>query len=255
MTPAAFDKRSVVILNDTMFPPAAGGNALKRFVEARRRPARRDRRPHHVAAGRSGDCCRAVSARPSIARRAAAGSLGYLDYSHPIFEVFKAPRSGDFSAAHIFRYRTLQSEPTDRVLARFDDGAIAAAERKIGAGRVDRVDVDAGRLVDRHRREADLPAARAPARAVSRALRTSHRRGSPSARSSTSPRAPRARGPVGPHRRDAIGRAHLARGRRRGQRRAARAERAGRLRSPADQRADAGAPKRLRSTSTRPSRS
>src|SRR5205814_6077360 len=33
MTPAAFDKRSVVVLNDTMFPPAAGGGVLKRFVE------------------------------------------------------------------------------------------------------------------------------------------------------------------------------------------------------------------------------
>src|SRR6185295_6045395 len=63
------------------------------------------------------------------------GSLGYLDYSHPIFEVFKAPRSGDFSAAHVFRYRALQPAPGDRVLARYDDGAVAAAERKIGGGR------------------------------------------------------------------------------------------------------------------------
>src|SRR6185295_179763 len=64
------------------------------------------------------------------------GSLGYLDYSHPVFEVFKAPRSGDFSAAHVFRYRALQTAPGDRVIARFDDGAVAAAEKKVGAGRV-----------------------------------------------------------------------------------------------------------------------
>ncbi|MBW8863194.1 MAG: hypothetical protein JF601_12645 [Acidobacteria bacterium] len=63
------------------------------------------------------------------------GSLGYLDYSHPVFEVFKAPRSGDFSAAHVFRYRSLQTTPAERVLARFDDGAVAAAEKKVGAGR------------------------------------------------------------------------------------------------------------------------
>ncbi|HWW85235.1 MAG TPA: hypothetical protein VNZ26_16615, partial [Vicinamibacterales bacterium] len=56
--------------------------------------------------------------------------------SHPVFEVFKAPRSGDFSAAHVFRYRALEAGPADRVLARFDDGAIAAAERRVGAGRV-----------------------------------------------------------------------------------------------------------------------
>jgi len=33
VTPAAFDKRSVVILNDTMFPPAGGGNVIRRFLE------------------------------------------------------------------------------------------------------------------------------------------------------------------------------------------------------------------------------
>ena len=53
-----------------------------------------------------------------------------------MFEIFKAPRSGDFSAARIYRYRTLTTGPNDRVLARFDDGAVAVAERKLGAGRV-----------------------------------------------------------------------------------------------------------------------
>src|SRR5262249_20578623 len=43
---------------------------------------------------------------------------------------------GDFSAAHVFRYRVLQTATGDRVLARFDDGAIAAAEKKVGSGRV-----------------------------------------------------------------------------------------------------------------------
>ena len=49
--------------------------------------------------------------------------------------MFKAPRSGDFSAAHVFRYRSLQTTPAERILARFDDGAVAAAEKKVGAGR------------------------------------------------------------------------------------------------------------------------
>ena len=64
------------------------------------------------------------------------GTIGYRDYSHPVFEVFKAPRSGDFSAAHVFRYRALQPGAGDRVLARFDDGAVAAAEKRVGTGRV-----------------------------------------------------------------------------------------------------------------------
>jgi hypothetical protein len=64
------------------------------------------------------------------------GTIGFRDYSHPIFEVFKAPRSGDFSAPHVFRYRSVDVTEGDRVLARYDDGGVAAAERKVGAGRV-----------------------------------------------------------------------------------------------------------------------
>jgi hypothetical protein len=64
------------------------------------------------------------------------GTLGYRDTGHEVFEVFKAPRSGDFTSAHIFRYRSLVPVPEARVLARFDDGAVAAAERRTGAGRV-----------------------------------------------------------------------------------------------------------------------
>ena len=61
--------------------------------------------------------------------------LGGLEYSHPVFELFRAPRSGDFSAARFYRYRsTLQ--PAGQVLARFDDGTPALLERKAGAGRV-----------------------------------------------------------------------------------------------------------------------
>jgi hypothetical protein len=62
--------------------------------------------------------------------------VGFVDYSHPVFELFKAPRSGDFSGTRVFRYRTITATPGSRVLARFDDGAVAAAELRIGLGRV-----------------------------------------------------------------------------------------------------------------------
>jgi hypothetical protein len=134
MTPAAFDKRTVVVLNDTVFPPAAGGGALKRFVErgggllvVTGDHTTWPQSEADLLPGRLGALVDRTSGR--------SGSLGYLDYSHPVFEVFKAPRSGDFSAAHFFRYRSLQPSPTDRVLARFDDGAVAAVEKKVGAGR------------------------------------------------------------------------------------------------------------------------
>src|SRR5262249_54442838 len=38
--------------------------------------------------------------------------------------------------AHFLRYRTLTPAATDRVLARFDDGGVAMAERRVGSGRV-----------------------------------------------------------------------------------------------------------------------
>ena len=61
--------------------------------------------------------------------------LGGLEYSHPVFELFRAPRSGDFSAARFYEYRAV-TQPAGQVLARFDDGAPALLERKIAAGRV-----------------------------------------------------------------------------------------------------------------------
>ena len=64
------------------------------------------------------------------------GTLGYIDRSHPIFELFSAPRSGDFTTPRFFRYRSITPKPGDEQLARFDDGHIALVERKVGRGRV-----------------------------------------------------------------------------------------------------------------------
>jgi hypothetical protein len=135
LTPASLEKRAVVVLNDTTFPPAAGGGVLKRFVErggglliVMGDHSTWPQSEADLLPGRLGATVDRTSGR--------SGSLGYLDYSHSVFEVFKAPRSGDFSAGHVFRYRGLQTDPADRVLARFDDGAVAAAEKKVGAGRV-----------------------------------------------------------------------------------------------------------------------
>jgi len=135
LTPAMFEKRSVVILNNTLFPPAAGGGALKRFVERgggvlviAGDNTSWSQSDFDLLPGKLGGIVDRMEGR--------SGSLGYLDYSHPVFEVFKAPRSGDFSAAHVFRYRALQTTPADRILARLDDGAVAAAEKKVAAGRV-----------------------------------------------------------------------------------------------------------------------
>jgi hypothetical protein len=65
--------------------------------------------------------------------------LAYIDYSHPVFELFSSPGSGDFSPARFFRYRPLVtngSVQNGKTLARFDDGSVALAERTLGDGRV-----------------------------------------------------------------------------------------------------------------------
>ena len=135
VTPAIFDRHSVVIFNDTPLPSSAGADALKRFVE-------RGGGVLVVAGGRTSWLAEAADLLPGklgapvdrIVGRSA--TLGRLDYSHQIFEVFKAPRSGDFTSAHVFRYRALTADHASHVLANYDDGAVAAAERRTGAGRV-----------------------------------------------------------------------------------------------------------------------
>jgi hypothetical protein len=133
-SPTTLEKRSVVVLNDAPFPPGGAG-ALKRFVErggglliVAGDHSTWPTSEAELLPGKLGAAVDRTSGR--------SGSLGFLDYSHPVFEVFKAPRSGDFSAAHIFRYRALDVTPGDRVIARYDDGAVAASERKVGLGRV-----------------------------------------------------------------------------------------------------------------------
>ncbi len=64
------------------------------------------------------------------------GRLGFLEYGHPVFEVFAGPRSGDFSGARFFRARRLEAADSAVVLARFDDGSVALAERGTGRGTV-----------------------------------------------------------------------------------------------------------------------
>lgn len=135
VAPGSFEKRAVIVLNDTMFPPAAAGGALKRFVERGGGllvvAGDRTTWPASDADILPGKLGAAVDRTNGLP-----GSLGFLDYSHQVFELFKAPRSGDFSAAHIFRYRSIELTPSDRVLARYDDGGVAAAERRVGSGRV-----------------------------------------------------------------------------------------------------------------------
>lgn len=68
--------------------------------------------------------------------RGDAARLGAVEYGHPMFEAFRAARSGDFTAAQFFGFRALTAAADARVLARFDAGAPALVERAAGKGRV-----------------------------------------------------------------------------------------------------------------------
>ena len=62
--------------------------------------------------------------------------LSWLDYDHPIFEIFSTPRSGDFSEARFFRFRAFEPGAEASVLARFEGGEPALVEHLVGEGRV-----------------------------------------------------------------------------------------------------------------------
>ena len=68
--------------------------------------------------------------------RGAAARLGALEYGHPLFEVFRGPRTGDFASARFYGYRAVMPVPNSTTLARFDDGQPALLERRVGTGRV-----------------------------------------------------------------------------------------------------------------------
>jgi hypothetical protein len=125
----------VVILMDLPFPRGSGGAVLERMVESGGGLV--------IATGESGGWARDKD--PWFAARVGlpvdrldrgGGRIGWVDFDHPVFQVFKGPRSGDFTGTRFFRYRTLTLQDSADVLARFDDGSPALVERRIGEGRV-----------------------------------------------------------------------------------------------------------------------
>jgi hypothetical protein len=68
--------------------------------------------------------------------RGDAARVSAPDYSHPIFEPFRAPRSGNFSSVPVYGYRSVTAVPDAQVMAKFDGIAPAVMERRVGSGRV-----------------------------------------------------------------------------------------------------------------------
>lgn len=82
------------------------------------------------------DILPAAPGQPIDKTNGQAARLGALEYGNPIFEPFRAPRSGDFSGARFYTYRAVTPAKGAQIIARFDDGAPALVERRVGNGRV-----------------------------------------------------------------------------------------------------------------------
>ena len=126
--------RDVVVLNDTRPPTGQAAADLEQFV--------RDGGGLMVVAGERSawpadgpDLLPGTPGSP-VDRTGRGAGLGFVDYSHPVFELFGTPRSGDVTTARFFRYRPIEASDSAMVLARFDDGSPALLERQIENGRV-----------------------------------------------------------------------------------------------------------------------
>lgn len=132
---ADLDGRSLVILNNTSLPGGSGGALIEQWV--------RDGGglfivlgPRSVWNESDPDILPGPFEAPQDLSGTRGGSLGFIDYSHPVFEIFRGDRSGDFTSANIYRYRPVRMEGSQGVLARYDNGEVAVAERRVGDGRV-----------------------------------------------------------------------------------------------------------------------
>lgn len=130
--------RRLVVLLDASLPAGEAGVRLREWVERGGglvvAPGERGASPAEGV----GDLLPATFGPPADRRESRGGSLGFVDYDHPVLELFSAPRSGDLTAPRFFRTRPIR-EPEGEgaaVLARFDDGAPALVEGRVGRGRV-----------------------------------------------------------------------------------------------------------------------
>jgi hypothetical protein len=126
-------RSAVIVLNDVEVS-AAFAKRLARYVEQGGgmfvSTGPRARWPQEV------DTLPATIGPPVDRTRGDAARVGALEYGHPVFEPFRAPRSGDFSSIPVYGYRNVTAAMGAQVLARFDAGTPAVIERRVGRGRV-----------------------------------------------------------------------------------------------------------------------
>jgi Mg-chelatase subunit ChlD len=136
LVPNDFAGKRAVILNDVAFPSGESGRRLDAFVRAggglivalgdATTPGSWPPNGQSLLPAPIGAVTDRLGEKGAV--------LGFLDRSHPVLALFGGSRSGDLSSARFFRYRPIATD--SGVLARFDDGSVALAERQSGRGRV-----------------------------------------------------------------------------------------------------------------------
>jgi hypothetical protein len=139
LTPRDIDGRSLVVL-DEVAPPAptsAVGQQLKAVLDAGGGIVFVPGGERSETWAQAWRALLPATIGPVVDRTSdAGGTLSSIDYASPVFELFSAPRSGDFTTARFYRYHALAPSPGALVSARFDDGSPALVERTVGTGRV-----------------------------------------------------------------------------------------------------------------------
>jgi hypothetical protein len=115
LTPRDLDGRALIVLDEVGPPAGRSGARLRAVLDAA--PASWRFRERRAVDTWPADWRRILPAKVGqvVDRTAdAGGTLSSVDYAHPVFELFNAPRSGDFSTARFYRYRALTAQPGPR---------------------------------------------------------------------------------------------------------------------------------------------
>ncbi len=131
------DAADVIFINDAPIPGGRLGQGLKRFlsaggglliVAADRMRGTWPSGEHGIVPG--------VLGRPVDRTAAMPVRLSALQTTHPALAAFNEVDGGDLASAQVYRYRELSGVAADATIARYNDGAVALAERRVGRGRV-----------------------------------------------------------------------------------------------------------------------
>jgi hypothetical protein len=126
-------RSAAVVLNDIVIQPSQA-RRLQRYVEQGGglfvAAAQRANWPQEV------DILPGSIEAPVDRTRGNPARIGALEFAHPVFEPFRAPRSGNFSTVPVYQYRKVTPAKDAQVLAKFDGTAPAVLERRVGNGRV-----------------------------------------------------------------------------------------------------------------------